>query len=845
MQEINERESIILGALLHDIGKFMQKGNVPLTKSPQNMEVSICPVYHNDYSHKHVLWTDEFFESYIPKVFYSAANFARYHHKPNDELQKIVTIADRLSAGLDRNIEKKDDEVEGKDKYKKMRLKPIFEDITLKFEKTDEKYKYELNPLILDEEVISPKIINKLNPSEGEDLTNVYKKLWDEFISEFNELPQHNFNIFFNSLFYLLQKYTWCIASSTVDYPDISLFDHLKTTTAIATCLYDYQKSEKESNKEFLLLAGDISGIQNFIYKITQAEGAPGTSKRLRGRSFYLSIFTETVSKKIITELSLTIANIIYCGGGRFEILLPNTKHVNQKLLEIKKQVDCWLIKNFEGELGLITEMLELDCDELKRYGEFISVLDDKVSTEKKRKYYNLLFEEPKNFTIPIEKDFFGNDKEILKNKKITICKSCDITLIPKENDICEYCEEHRKIGEFLPESKAIVFSKDNLYFSENNAYLIDFEQLGKVYLVSNLDSLKNILNNENIIEIKLINTTETRYGGFGFIANIVPTAKEDFSINIQSEEHYFKKGDVLDFETIASLSTGDQRLGLLRMDVDYLGLIFAIGLEPEHEDTEYNPKSISRISTLSRMLDLFFAGFLNNICNEVFKEWYEETKNEIKDKITQIFYISYSGGDDLLIIGPWSEIPKLAYRIREKFKKFTCNNKNIDVSAGILLIKPKFPIGRAAVVCGEKLEKSKDKGRSRITLFDETVKWDKDNEDIDFLELFEFGENLYYAIITETQDDKLPRGFVHSLIRKRNKYIKDDKIDLNYISSLIYQITRNIKEKAKIKIKEGEEIKLKEYLYQKLITEPDGQKIFSKVKIPASYALLKSRKEG
>jgi CRISPR-associated protein Csm1 len=280
-------------------------------------------------------------------------------------------------------------------------------------------------------------------------------------------------------------------------------------------------------------------------------------------------------------------------------------------------------------------------------------------------------------------------------------------------------------------------------------------------------------------------------------------------------------------------------------MDVDYLGLIFAIGLEPEQKDTEYNPKSISRISTLSRMLDLFFAGFLNNICEEVYKDWYEETKCEVKDKINQIFYISYSGGDDLLIIGPWSEMPELAWRIREKFKKFTCNNKNIDVSAGIFLIKPKFPIGRAAVMCGEELEKSKDKGRRRITLFDETVKWDKGNENIDFLELFEFGENLYHAITTETQDEKLPRGFVHSLIRKRNKYIRDNKIDLNYIPSLIYQITRNIKEKAKIKLKGGEERKLEEYLYQKLITEHDGQKIFSKVKIPASYALLKSRKEG
>jgi len=77
----------------------------------------------------------------------------------------------------------------------------------------------------------------KLNPPEGQDLTTFYKSILGVF------LPR------------------------------------------LLTALYDCKKCERENGKEFLLLVGDVSGIQNFIYKIAQVEGAPGVSKGLRGRS--------------------------------------------------------------------------------------------------------------------------------------------------------------------------------------------------------------------------------------------------------------------------------------------------------------------------------------------------------------------------------------------------------------------------------------------------------------------------------------------------------------------------------------------------------------------------------
>ena len=52
-------------------------------------------------------------------------------------------------------------------------------------------------------------------------------------------------------------------------------------------------------------------------------------------------------------------------------------------------------------------------------------------------------------------------------------------------------------------------------------------------------------------------------------------------------------------------------------MDIDNLGAIFSTGFEEEN-------KSIARISTLSRMIDLFFCGYINKICDDLSKEYLE-----------------------------------------------------------------------------------------------------------------------------------------------------------------------------------------------------------------------------
>lgn len=178
------------------------------------------------------------------------------------------------------------------------------------------------------------------------------------------------------------------------------------------------------------------------------------------------------------------------------------------------------------------------------------------------------------------------------------------------------------------------------------------------------------------------------------------------------------------------------------------------------------------------------------------------------------------------LIVGPWSEMPKLAKKINDEFKDYTCNNPDINISAGIFLCKPKYPISLAAKGAGEQLETSKKEERKKITLFDETVEWISGNANLGMDELLSFGEQLYGYI----SNKDLPRGFVYGLLRKHKQY--NGGQDLNFIPAIIYQLVRNIKDD-----------KLRNELKARLIC--DKRLFFKHIKIPASYALLKSRKEG
>ena len=133
---------------------------------------------------------------------------------------------------------------------------------------------------------------------------------------------------YLNSLLAVMEANLSYMPSSTSneELSDISLFDHVKLTAAISSCIYDYlnenhlsYKTELFDKKDFydrnafLLCSMDISGIQSFIYTISSKNAL----KTLRARSFYLEIMMEHIIDLLLDRLQLSRANLLYSGGGK------------------------------------------------------------------------------------------------------------------------------------------------------------------------------------------------------------------------------------------------------------------------------------------------------------------------------------------------------------------------------------------------------------------------------------------------------------------------------------------------------------------------------------------------
>jgi len=903
---MSDKENLILGALLHDIGKFWERARKKddMGRPVENLFPEFSYERVGKIDHGHARWSAQFIkenehlfsepETIIDLVLYHSNPFKE---KVKDKIEvRFIALADWLSS-MERRLEDEYIERTGRDLPERWETPcvSIFNEVDLGQGKVDKVLAYDLRALESKREIVFPQ---KEYPSQTLS-KDAYTTLRDKDRGLRDELKNVGKDDFI-TLYYLLQKYLWAVPSATPyekekRFPDISLFDHLKTTAAIAICLYECPKlydekflqtlmgalrkwyrmkkdprkgigldpKEKKALDEplFYLLSADVSGIQDFIYSISQPEAVPGVAKRLRGRSFYLSIMTEVFARHLLRTVDFPITNMLYCGGGNFDIILPKNEGVNERIDKAIKEINDYLLKNFYGDLRLIITKHPLSCKELDEYDEVLKKIYDDVSIAKKKKFIAQLREDLIQNILP--KDMH---EEKLRQKnpqvRIDLCLSCNRVPVdadlPPEEKICELCKKHKEIGEILPKSNGIIFASGEIQlpsFKKEEFVGIDFGKFGQVYLIAPKakDKQIEIEGSEAIkIEYLAINQTEgfcnrvdiskpNISAGFRFIGNIAPQAKEAFPVTYRQESH--KKGDVLDFETIAHLSIGDKRLGILKMDIDYLSLIFGIGLSKDN----VSDRTISRIATLSRMFDLFFTGYLNNICNDLFNKWRVDPHNDcdFKEKISNIFYITYSGGDDLLIVGPWSEIIKLSLEINNEFRKFTCQNPNITLSSGIFLCRPKFPVKRFAPLVGEILEQSKIKGRNRNSAFGDTVRWEREDGYPSFSNLLSFGEQLFEAVNAEEPRDRLPRGFVYRLLQLRNTRFDDRTqiMDLRYIPELIYSIVRNVKRQANIEVA-GRRENLKDYLWRKLINNLFGSKIMEKIRIPASYALLKSRKE-
>lgn len=747
----NIRNHIYLAAMLHDIGKFYQRADTGSVASSVYLstvgknERDFCPQYNGIYSHKHVLWTAQFiddFSSVFTNLLGSSdrnlsnrnnlMNLAAGHHLSKGsltELGQIIKEADCLSSGMDRESESslKDDQDEGSwDSFKKKRMISILETIN-NFEPQNSWYHIPVSSMALKEENF-PKREIKGAPD--------YKGLWEKFIGEFKFIQANTYHAFSETLLNLLYKYTTAIPSSTINFPDISLYDHLKTTAALAVCLYDVKESGENPKDKFLLIGADFSGIQSYIYQIVSKHAG----KNLKGRSFYLRMLSDTVVRYLLKELDLFQANIIYNSGGGFYILAPNTSSTRQKLSEAIRNVENNMFATHKTSLYAAIDYVTLSEDVLMhRDGQSLShkwgELFEKRDKKKHSRYAQAIKANYIDFFSPIliggetKRDCITGEEFSADEKTYS---EGDLKPLKKVN------KQQIVLGKKLRNYEVMVVSDGPVpYWADKEP--IEPIGLGFHYYFLKRDDLTKMKEELRASADKVtVITPNGEHGNCDFMGRV------DGINNIYALDFYGGNEIIGNnpptFEDLCDNVDGAfKRLGILRMDVDNLGSIFQSGIHPDRA-------TISRFAALSRSFDYFFSGYLNTIWEEV------SPKKSL---------IIYSGGDDVFIVGSWEVTIELAKRIREYFSKYTCDNPAFSISGGIVLVPAKFPIMKAASLSGDEEHNAKNhhvgwKEKNSLSILGVPLNWDTE---------FYAVESLKDDIVNLKIDDQIAKSFISKVL--------------------------------------------------------------------------------
>jgi len=749
----NERKILYLGGFLHDIGKAVQRSSTELINEKYYGS-------HPEQGYKFLLAKKELLKNHLEEDEISLLlKLIQAHHEnekyfSNEEnlankiidnrIKCLATIVSRADNFSSSERDKSSQEIFNWNKQKVKPLYSIFQRIEL--EKENQKMTDFFNFEKLNFNNVFQRNYNSVN-----DL----KILIEDFNKNLEELLKNKEikNIDYG-LNYLIYNYFWCIPANTKeDYPDISLYDHLKTTSAISTCIYDYHKEKNElenyekisddSIPRFRLVSGDFSGIQKYIFDISKQKSS---GKRIRARSFFVQMLLEDVKNIILKEFDLPIFNVVFQSGGKFFILLPNTKNVESRINEIQKRINNESINNFNGEIALnlgLSDEFSGRGNDILSFKNFEEVLEnslENLSIKKESPLLDYLTNEKNGFTI--NQNFEGK----------SLCNLC--RKFPNEKSSissCLLCNQDIKIGEKLTESVSlfICFSNEGKFKLFESRFDIETE-INKNYdliiaLNPNIENIKlNILENNFIIS---------------YLGNYISQRDfEELSMNSCND----KSGN------------GMKMLGILKADIDNLGKIFSIGLNRDNS-TNYN--TISRQSTMSRMLDLFFSGYINNIIEENYPDC----------------YILYSGGDDLVIMGPWDQIISSSQKINNEFKRYI-NNQDITLSAGIFFCSHNYPIFRSIQRAEELLEEAKNNNKDSICLFDHCLKWEEFNKM--YPEHFSMLDNWM-------EKNDVSNQFIRGLLNygKMITNSKENKNLMMWQPYLAYSIGRNLEKKEEIKV--------------------------------------------
>ncbi|MCB0837153.1 MAG: type III-A CRISPR-associated protein Cas10/Csm1 [Bacteroidetes bacterium] len=607
------------------------------------------------------------------------------------------------------------------------------------------------------------------------------------------------------ALLSLLETY---LGTFPLQNQEITLYEFARLTAAAAVSLY-INREQGHPDKELLFVKVDISGIQDYIFDVV----SDGAAKSLKARSFRIQAISMMAVDYMVKTWGLSPANVVYNGGGVLILLIPES--LEEKLPEVREKIAQSLIEEkgknrpkssfpyyeVPESLKIYIGAVKVSVSALgKEFGTYWEKVDEDLNQQRLCFYdridHNLVFTplpaQNQTKRREAERDFFkkGVKRSVRREETrgytgFNWYEGCEFEPASNWGNLAIAGYQNKKIipDPYAAFHRATVFldKKDD----DEKEIQMRFNQPG-------------IVKNHKLIQPQ----------PFTYLVKDLPLWDKPLKQTFDKEwQDYKEKGDpfmeeddlephkdhIIQFGHLAMFAnqrTGTEKMAILKMDVDSLGAIF----QSRHPENYEGPRlqegrtTLAHTAYLSRALKWFFEGYINQLLmlelkrgvlsadlpeQDTFLAAYlaeidkkdkslkgtssDSFRKDGVQKFIDNLYVVFSGGDDMLVVGAWDMVMEFAAIVQAEFEKFTQGRATI--SAGMILVSPKFPVSRFADLVKDAERKAKDAARekNRICVFDQVLTWEE-------YRMARKLRNTLYYLVSREKENREPKALIQKI---------------------------------------------------------------------------------
>lgn len=650
--------------------------------------------------------------------------------------------------------------------------------------------------------------------------------LWQTFLDGLGDIPKshhNNWPLWLDHFDTLWQSVAHAVPAA--HSADVSLYDHSKTTAALATALW-LRRDAAEDSKEILLIQGDFFGIQSFIFAAGR-ETNKKAAKLLRGRSFQVSLFAELAALRVLDACALPPTAQILNAAGKFMIVAPNTPAMHDALARVKADINQWLLEHCYGRVALGIATHAASCRDFTAKDRFRQLIDDTFAELESAKLqrFGLMDAVPAILPAAYPAGTCPYDRHLPARGSKDAPKPAALSA----DQITIGAELARKERLLILTPAAAVHNAQNTtklelpIFGYHIAFTADEDISGAFGDIARRGQLLRCWD----YSLPRL-TDDSIWHGYArrainaYVPRFSADDDQEKYRNLDNEDRKAEEHDnIKTFNHLACEERhpdenghycGKIALATLKGDVDNLGKIFERGL---------STPTFAKMAALSRQMNQFFSLWLPAYCAAKYPN----------------SYTVFAGGDDFFLIGPWQQIQHLAADMRAHFCEYVAANPDITFSAGIAISKPGLPLPKLSAYAEEALEKAKahqlrDKtAKNALNLYGETVSWG------DWPQL----EKTAARISELERQYRLSTAYLYDLLHYTELAVAEAAGDINasiWRSRLYYRTRRYVNEQKHITAKDN--------AYQQLSGDLAGyiQALHGTIRIPLYNHFYQQREQ-